>query len=70
MAKKEVIDVCRICQQKKKMTFEHVPPRKALNASKVKMVGLENILNSKGGLDQEDYRNVYGKILQQGKGGY
>ena len=41
-----------------------------MNVSKVKMVGLENILNSKGGLDQEDYRNVYGKILQQGKGGY
>lgn len=58
------MELCSICGQKKKLTFEHMPPRSSGNKNPVNIVGLEN-LTPLGGY-------LHGKFKKspQGMGGY
>lgn len=70
MSKKKEIGTCRLCQKTKKLTFEHVPPKCAFNDDKVKMVNLKTMLENGTYSSVSDLDKQYGKILQQGRGGY
>jgi hypothetical protein len=37
------IGMCHICGQEREMTFEHIPPRRAFNKSKVEIQTLESL---------------------------
>lgn len=57
---------CHICGQYKDLTFEHLPPNKAYNDHRVKVINGEDIL----GKNQKpwDYENVKFKYIQKGSG--
>ena len=58
---------CHICGKEGKLSFEHIPPRKAFNWSFTRLLkGLE-ILQT---LKQNDFENVKTKIHQRGSGDY
>lgn len=66
MSKKEVIERCRICGQKKKLSYEHILPRVAGGGKKVKLYQASDVLEAdKNGVD-----NPFGKIYQMGYGEY
>ena len=43
--KKDVVDICRICGTKNKLTFEHVPPRASFNRQAENVISADEILN-------------------------
>lgn len=70
---KNVIGVCKLCGQEKKLTFEHVPPRKAFNSSSVRVYPPEEVLklmtgqNDRRPWDTEGLRYI---TQQNGSGGF
>lgn len=58
------LELCSICGLRKKLTFEHMPPKASGNTLPVNLVGLENITSAGG--------YIYGKFKKspQGMGGY
>lgn len=63
--RKKVIGTCRICGVKAKLSFEHVPPKKAFNDRPIVNANIAKIIKFKGDLD-----DVGGKIHQRGAGDY
>lgn len=72
MSRREVIGVCRICEKKKKLTFEHVPPETTFNNYAVKMLSGEKALDLISNTDKLpwEYNKNEGRIQQRGRGGY
>ena len=69
MSKEKRIGKCRLCQEIKELSFEHVPPKGAFNDTRVKMVSVETMLKT-GTFYGPELKNQYGKIIQQGRGDY
>jgi hypothetical protein len=61
---KPVFGICHICGQRKKLSFEHVPPRSAFNKSPILRTSFEKIIGSEN-LDELD-----GKLQRRGSGAY
>ena len=60
----EIYDVCHICGLEKKMTFEHIPPHKALNDIPARVFTGVELLKKYNG-EKVKYVN-----MQRGRGGY
>ena len=65
MSKNGKLGVCNICGQHKKLTFEHVPPQSAMNASKVLVASADHYWNRGPGQGQkatgQEKKRGYGK---------
>ena len=61
---KEVYGVCHICGQNRKLTFEHIPPRKALNNLPARVYNGTELIKKYNG-EPYKYQN-----MQKGTGGY
>ena len=64
---------CAICGLQRNLTFEHIPPRKAFNSSRVQRIENDNFINKVSGNDEKkpwDTAGIHGRIIQQGDGGY
>lgn len=70
---KAVEGICKLCGQKKKLTFEHVPPDSAFNSAPVKEFSPEvtvDMMTGAGGRKPWDFSGFKGKVNQRGGGGY
>ncbi len=64
---------CKLCGQFKKLTFEHVPPKKAFNSSSVTVFPFDEVIKLYTCADGRmpwDISGLKGKIQQKGGGGY
>ena len=61
---KLIIDICHICGQHKKLSFEHVPPKAAFNDNPILRTNFEKVLAS------ENLDELQGKVQQRGSGAY
>lgn len=64
--------VCKLCGQNTKLTFEHVPPQKAFNTSRVKEHPLHELLKTLPSKDNDpplSFENLSFRINQRGQGG-
>lgn len=71
--KKTVEGICKLCGQKKKLTYEHVPPESAFNSVSVKEFPPEatvDMMTGAGGRKPWDFSGLKGKVNQRGGGGY
>lgn len=70
--KKDVVDICRICGTKTKLTFEHVPPRASFNRQAVKVISADEILQTvtDPNRDPWDFEGLNYSIQQKGSGDY
>lgn len=64
MSKREVVDICHLCGCVGKLSFEHIPPRKAFNNRPLIHVEFEKAISL--GPDVEPKGDIY----QRGSGGY
>lgn len=70
---KSVEGICKLCGQKKILTFEHVPPESAFNSVAVKEFSPEDtidMMTGAGGRKPWDFSGLPGKVIQRGGGGY
>ena len=70
---KSVEGICKLCGQKKILTFEHVPPESAFNSVAVKEYSPEQTIDMMTGIDGRlpwDFSGLSGTINQRGGGGY
>lgn len=58
--KKEIIGKCQLCGLRKKLTFEHVPPKAAFNSDAIFIQKYDHLLN--------ELSPVYGKKMRSNKG--
>lgn len=69
--KKQIIDTCRLCGKKGPLSYEHVPPRGAFNNHSAKQISGDKLLEFIGSDEKPwDVSKLWGKIQQQGTGGY
>ena len=70
--KNKSCDICALCGKKRKLTFEHIPPRAALNNKPVKVVTGEALINQIGDSNKLpwDMNGVQYTINQKGSGRY
>ena len=64
MSKKDIIGICVLCGQEKKLTFEHIPPHAAFNNRPASVVTGDKFVRFMTG------EQVKGKIQQKGMGRY
>lgn len=65
--------ICKLCGQKKKLTFEHVPPQSAFNSVPVKEFSPDvtiEMMTGSGGRKPWDFSGLPGRINQRGGGDY
>ncbi len=70
---KSVEGICKLCGQKKMLTFEHVPPESAFNSVAVKEFSPDvtiDMMTGAGGRKPWDFSGLPGKVNQRGGGGY
>lgn len=69
--RKQIYGTCKLCGKQGALTYEHVPPRGAFNSSSKKMISGDTLLEHiESDRKPWDIPNVWGKIYQQGTGGY
>jgi hypothetical protein len=61
---KLVFDICHVCGEHKKLSFEHVPPKAAFNANPILRAEFEKALAS------ENIDELRCKVHQRGSGAY
>ena len=64
---------CKLCGRTKKLTYEHVPPAGAFNASKVTSYPFSEVMKLITGEDNRmpwDFEGLKGKQKQRGSGNY
>ena len=61
---KIIFDICHICGQHKRLSFEHVPPKSAFNDNPILRTNFEKVLAS------ENLDELHGKVQQRGSGAY
>jgi len=64
---------CRLCGNFKSLTFEHVPPKQALNSSAVTVLPYKEVIKMITGEDGRlpwNTAGLKGKVQQKGSGGY
>ena len=63
--------ICHICGERKKLTFEHLPPKKANNSNRARAVTGDELMKHIAGNEKPwDLSKRKYKELQQGMGGY
>lgn len=63
--------ICHICGEKKKLTFEHLPPKKANNSNRTRVIMGDELTQHIAGNEKPwDLSKRKYKELQQGMGGY
>lgn len=70
---KSVDGVCKLCGKHKKLTFEHLPPEAAFNATSVREYSGDVIIDLMTGADGRmpwDFEGLKWKQNQRGAGGY
>lgn len=71
LGKKPKFGNCKLCGKYTVLTYEHVPPKCAFNASPVRLIsGNEAIKSLNEQSNPWDLSKLLGKIQQRGKGGY
>jgi hypothetical protein len=60
-----VFGLCHLCLEETKLSFEHVPPEKAFNGTRLRSFGMDDWLKSDGELPPRG-----GRISQRGVGAY
>jgi hypothetical protein len=68
MSKKKYFGKCHICGENKKLSYEHVPPKKAFNDKATTVYKALDIIEG-GGLPW-NVENIRGKNMQNGMGAY
>ena len=63
--RKHIVDICHLCGDYTKLSFEHVPPQAAFNDRPIVQASIEKLLKKEADLD-----NISGKTFQRGAGGY
>ena len=53
MAKKKLFGICRICGEYAKLSFEHIPPRKAFNDNRVTFETIQDSLSNRSKTSQK-----------------
>ena len=67
MARKPKYGFCSICGEYSKLSFEHIPPKKAFNEYPTRMAHGENLIKQIG---IEDLDNIKTQVFQRGSGNY
>ena len=62
---RRVVGTCHLCSEDTELTFEHVPPEKAFNGTRLRSFGIDDWLKNNGELPETG-----GKIRQRGFGAY
>lgn len=71
--KNKVYGTCKLCGERKELTFEHVPPQKAFNSFTVKEFEPDEVLKLMAGIDNRrpwDFAGLKGSLRQRGAGDY
>lgn len=63
--RRTVFGLCHVCLEETKLSFEHVPPEKAFNGTRLRSFGMEDWLKSDG-----EFPATGGKVSQRGVGAY
>lgn len=67
MSRKSIFDMCKLCHQKTKMSFEHTPQQSAFNDQKIHEVSFERWVDQE---NLDDLASIKGKVYQRGLGDY